>query len=109
MFTPVLLQWYLGIISNCVVTTTITITSYMGELREDPGYTGTRKNGKPHRFRLNRQCSHDRFGRPVIPQEWFCVPFERIEEAIERIKDKSIQNYRYDVKEAKLIKVHDTN
>lgn len=50
----------------------------------------------------------DRFGRPVIPQEWFCVPLERIEEAIERIKDKSIQSYKYDVKEAKLIKVQET-
>ena len=47
----------------------------------------------------------DRFGRPVIPQEWFCVPFERIEEAIERIKDKSIQSFKYDVKEARLVKV----
>lgn len=47
----------------------------------------------------------DRFGRPVIPQEWFCVPFERIEEAIERIKDKSIQSFKYDVKKARLIKV----
>ena len=51
----------------------------------------------------------DRFGRPVIPQEWFCVPFERIEEAIERIKDKSIQSYKYDVKEARLIKVEETH
>ena len=47
----------------------------------------------------------DRFGRRVIPQEWFCVPFERIEEAIERIKDKSIQSFKYDVKEARLMKV----
>lgn len=47
----------------------------------------------------------DRFGRPVIPQEWFCVPIERIEEAIERIKDKSIQSFKYDVKEARLVKV----
>lgn len=47
----------------------------------------------------------NRFGRLVIPQEWFCVPFERIEEAIERIKDKSIQSYKYDVKEARLMKV----
>ena len=49
----------------------------------------------------------DRFGRPVVPQEWFLVPFECIEEAIERIKDKSIQFYKYDAKDAKLVNVQD--
>ncbi|MDB2468551.1 GIY-YIG nuclease family protein [Alphaproteobacteria bacterium] len=64
-----------------------------------------------HRFFASARLKieiKDRFGRPVIPQEWFCVPFERIEEAIERIKDKSIQSYKYDVKEARLIKVEET-
>ena len=46
----------------------------------------------------------DRFGRPVIPQEWFCVPFECIEEAVDRIKDGSIVDYTYDSKEAQIRK-----
>ena len=46
----------------------------------------------------------DRFGRPVIPQEWFCVPFESIEEAVDRIKDGSIVDYTYDFKEAQIRK-----
>ena len=46
----------------------------------------------------------DRFGRPVIPQEWFCVPFECIEEAVDRIKDGSIVHYTYDSKEAQIRK-----
>jgi len=60
-----------------------------------------------HRFfstaRLNIEIK-DRFGRPVIPQEWFCVPFECIEEAVERIKNKTITDYKYDVKSASLVK-----
>lgn len=60
-----------------------------------------------HRFfasaRLNIEIK-DRFGRPIIPQEWFCVPFDCIEEVVERIKDKSITQYKYDVKSASLIK-----
>ena len=65
-----------------------------------------------HRFFENARLNvriQDRFGKPVSPREWFVVPIDCIEEAIERIKDKSIQNYKYDVKEAKLIKVHDAN
>ncbi len=61
-----------------------------------------------HRFfasaRLNIEIK-DRFGRPVLPQEWFCVPLECIEEAVERIKDKSILEYKYDVNMARLIKI----
>jgi len=46
----------------------------------------------------------DLFGRPVIPQEWFCVPFECIEEAVDRIKDGSIIDYIYNSKEARISK-----
>lgn len=49
----------------------------------------------------------DRFGKAVIPQEWFIVPIECIEEAVERIKDGSIVDYRYDTKSARLIKISD--
>lgn len=42
----------------------------------------------------------DRFGRPVIPKEWFLVPVFVIDEAVERIRDGSITQYRYDPKSA---------
>ena len=38
----------------------------------------------------------DRFGIPVSPREWFQVPLFVIDEAIERIRDGSITEYRYD-------------
>lgn len=38
----------------------------------------------------------DRFGRPVVPREWFLVPLFVIKEAVERIKDGTISGYRYD-------------
>lgn len=37
----------------------------------------------------------DRFGRPCRPQEWFLVPFFIVDEAVERIKDGTIGDYRY--------------
>ena len=45
----------------------------------------------------------DRFGRPIIPREWFLVPLFVIDKAIARIKDGSIANYTYDPKSASLI------
>ena len=44
----------------------------------------------------------DRFGIPIKPREWFLVPLQAINEAIERIQDGTIAAYRYDPKEAKL-------
>jgi hypothetical protein len=46
----------------------------------------------------------DRFGNPVIPREWFLVPMFVIDEAVERIKDGTITNYRYDPKTAALVR-----
>ncbi len=46
----------------------------------------------------------DRFGRPVMPREWFLVPLFVIKEAVERIKDGSISGYRYDPDSAALLK-----
>ncbi len=46
----------------------------------------------------------DRFGNPVKPREWFCVPRFVIDEAVERIKDGTIINYVYDPKGARLVK-----
>lgn len=45
----------------------------------------------------------DRFGNPVVPREWFLVPLFVIDEAVERIKDGTILNFRYDPKSARLI------
>jgi hypothetical protein len=47
----------------------------------------------------------DRFGRPVVPREWFMVPLFVIDEAVERIRDRSIVDYRYDPASAKLVKL----
>jgi len=44
----------------------------------------------------------DRFGRPVVPREWFLVPLFVIKEAVERIKDGTISDYRYDPQSASL-------
>lgn len=46
----------------------------------------------------------DRFGNSVQPREWFLVPLEAIEEAIEKIKAGTIDRFRYDRKTANLIK-----
>ena len=44
----------------------------------------------------------DRFGRPVVPREWFLVPLFVIKEAVEKIKDGTIIDYFYDKNEASL-------
>jgi hypothetical protein len=46
----------------------------------------------------------DRFGSPVKPREWFLVPLQVIDEAVERIRDGSITEVRYDPQLAKLVK-----
>lgn len=46
----------------------------------------------------------DRFGNPVNPREWFLVPIFIIDEVVDRIRDKSIAGYVYDVESAKLVK-----
>ncbi|SHF80970.1 Meiotically up-regulated gene 113 [Loktanella atrilutea] len=47
----------------------------------------------------------DRFGRPVMPREWFLVPLLVINDAVEKIKDGTISNYTYDPQQAKLIHI----
>ena len=44
----------------------------------------------------------DRFGKPIVPSEWFLVPLFVIDEAVEKIKDGTITGYVYDPKTAKL-------
>jgi len=42
----------------------------------------------------------DRFGNPVKPREWFLVPLQVIDEAVQRVKDGTISDVVYDVKTA---------
>jgi hypothetical protein len=46
----------------------------------------------------------DRFGTPVKPREWFLVPLEVIEEVIEKIKEGTIEQFRYDPETASLVR-----
>lgn len=59
-----------------------------------------------HRFfgsaRLDLELQ-DRFGGQVEPREWFLVPLPVIEEAIEKIMDGSIGDFRYDPANASIV------
>jgi T5orf172 domain len=54
--------------------------------------------------RLSIQIN-DRFGKPVIPREWFLVPIFVVDEVVARIKDGSITRFAYDPTKATLIEV----
>ncbi|NSL53540.1 GIY-YIG nuclease family protein [Uliginosibacterium aquaticum] len=45
----------------------------------------------------------DRFGNPVKPKEWFLVPLQVIDEAVQRIRDGSVTGAEYDLSSAKLV------
>ncbi|MFP4386924.1 MAG: GIY-YIG nuclease family protein [Alphaproteobacteria bacterium] len=45
----------------------------------------------------------DRFGQPVTAREWFLVPLFVIDEMVEKIKEGTIGDYRYDPGSAKLL------
>lgn len=47
----------------------------------------------------------DRFGRKVKPREWFLVSLGVIDEVVDRIRDGSITEYRYDPATARLLRV----
>jgi hypothetical protein len=47
----------------------------------------------------------DRFDAPVKPKEWFFVPLNAIEEAIEKIKAGTIDRFRYDLETASLARL----
>lgn len=59
-----------------------------------------------HKFfgsaRLDLQLK-DRFGAHVEPREWYLVPLPVIDEVIQRIKDGTISDFRYDPDIARLI------
>jgi hypothetical protein len=46
----------------------------------------------------------DRFGRPVVLKEWFMVPLFVIDEAVERIRDRTIIDYVFDPQSASLVR-----
>jgi hypothetical protein len=46
----------------------------------------------------------DRFGHPVRPREWFLVPLQVIDEAVQRIRDGSIIEVVYDRTAAQLVR-----
>ena len=50
----------------------------------------------------------DRFGKPVMPKEWFLVPLPVVDEAAERIRDGTITRYVYDTQTASL-RLRDSN
>ena len=45
----------------------------------------------------------DRFGNPVVPREWFLVPLEAIDVAVEKIKAGTIAGYVYDINRAAIV------
>jgi hypothetical protein len=47
----------------------------------------------------------DRFGKKVKPREWFMLSIDVISEAISRLRDGSITDYRFDSKTASLVKL----
>lgn len=46
----------------------------------------------------------DRLGNPIVPREWFLVPLFVIDEAIQKIKDGTISDFKYDIESASLQK-----
>lgn len=58
-----------------------------------------------HKFFQNAQLEveiKDRFGNPITPKEWFLVPLFAIDEAVEKIKEGTIGDFRYDPETASL-------
>lgn len=45
----------------------------------------------------------DRFGKPIVPREWFLVPRFVVDDAVEKIKDNTITDYIYDPVTAQLV------
>lgn len=45
----------------------------------------------------------DRFGNPVVPREWFLVPLDAIDDAIEKVRHGTITRYAYDPESASLV------
>lgn len=55
---------------------------------------------EPARLDINIK---DRFGKSIVPREWFLVPLFVIDEAVNKIKDGTIVNFYYDIKSGKIV------
>ncbi|MEO0948083.1 MAG: GIY-YIG nuclease family protein [Cyanobacteria bacterium J06641_5] len=61
-----------------------------------------------HKFFSDAQLElelKDRFGTLVKPREWFLVPLEVIEEAIEKIREGTLDQFRYDLDTASITRL----
>ena len=47
----------------------------------------------------------DRFGKPILPREWFLLPFSVISEAIDKLKQGTLAEYRRESTTAQIVKV----
>lgn len=66
----------------------------------------TKFEGVIHRFFADAALDIevlDRFGKAVKPREWFLVPLPAVDEAVSKIIDGSIVDYRYSPSEARII------
>jgi hypothetical protein len=62
--------------------------------------------GLLHRFFSSARLDltlKDRFGLLVEPREWFLVPLDAIDNAIQKIKEGTIGSFRYDPTSARLV------
>lgn len=60
-----------------------------------------------HRFFADARLSlklKDRFSNDVEPREWFLLPLPVIDEAIQKLMDATLGDYKYDPSEGKIIK-----
>jgi hypothetical protein len=99
--------------------TTQPITKRLADVEKDPTFLCAKvqlratyeTNFSPRRLEqlLHQFFAHANFGvevvlgRPVVPKEWFVVPLDLVEEAVTRILDRSIVNYRYDAVSRKIL------
>lgn len=51
----------------------------------------------------------DRFGQPVTPREWFLVPLPAIDDAVTKIEEGAIGDYKYDVDHATVMLRNELN
>lgn len=62
-----------------------------------------------HRFfesaKLDIQIK-DRFGKPVVPREWFFVPLFIVDQVVEKLRDGSLSDYYYDAETVALLPVN---
>lgn len=63
-----------------------------------------------HRFfesaRLDIQIK-DRFGKPVVPREWFFVPMFVVDQVVEKLREGSLGDFYYDLDSASLRKIQE--